>query len=1261
MLYKHLYLLIFLIAFITVPGQQGKGQFAGNKQLAISPAKSGEQQATTLNSQLPSDDKVQPWHGKERTLHYRAEGTDFVIVNGKMRFNRALYGTNTGFRVETGDLPEFALYMPGMGGNFKFGLIAGNNSKWLIDAKYIKATYRPGSMLYEIKDPLLGNGAMHITVLALADTEGMIIKTQFVNVTTKASLCWVFGGASGKKFSRDGDIGADPESSFYLQPEYCKDNVYTISKNSFHLLYGTGRVLTEDERYEIQHKPLPEQPAAPNKKLKQLSGIVPPSSVIRLTDASQQETPLLLYKSNVSATPAIAGKMAIVNGAHYFLIQPADTLTISYKDLVQQLNAAETARKKLAGRVKVTTPDAWINTLGGALSVAADAIWEAPTYLHGAVAWRMRLPAWRGPYVADALGWHDRARMHFSSYALSQVTTPATGPVVFDTALHLARQLEKMGTSMFSSGYICRSPNGDFRPHHYDMNLVFIDELLNHFYYTGDTDYIRQQWPVIQRHLAWEKRNFDADNDGLYDAYCCIWASDALQYSGGGVTHSSAYNYRANMVAAQLAAIVGADPTPYRNEANKIFDAVNGLLWMPELGWYAEYKDALGEKLLHPAAGLWTIYHAIDEKLPDAFKAFQSLRYIDKEIPHIPVLAKGLRDTGYLLSTTNWQPYTWSLNNVVLAENLHTALAYWQGNRSEEAYRLWKSALVESMYLSSSPGGFEQLSFYDAIRGELYRDFADPIGMAARSLTEGLFGVWPDALDDTLTIKPGFPAAWNNATLQTPDIYFDFKRTANTDQFVVKPSYPKSMNLRLQVRAVKDAVESILVNGQPATWRSLNDAVGEPVLEIATGKAKKYTILIKWNGVTVQAMRYDSVLAIGDTIKAATPAGFIQSIVDPQQVLQNIMLTSNQLQATVQGTPGNKTVFVKLRQGEMVWWYPLCFEVKQPVEIIPLEEANSGGIRFSIKNNSTALTGNVIVNDDEQPFLQNVQLPAKGMSNEITVPVARLVPGSNRVRFVYGTGSQTDTAVINWHVQATPAMHFDKIDLTKYYNDKVTNIFKQNYLSPRPQSPTLQLPTQGIGNWCYPLVQANIDDAGLRKVAVNNEFMLPQHIPFATPGDTTANNIVFTSHWDNYPDSARIPVSGHAAHAYFMLAGSTDPMQTRLENGELRVHYTDGTVDTLRLSNPQNWWPIEQDYYTDGHAFTTGAPRPLRVYLKTGKAATEWKDYTSIKGFTNMAIDGGAATILDLPLDHNKELKSVSLHTFTNDVVIGLMSITLLR
>src|SRR6185503_15330134 len=77
------------------------------------------------------------WHNKVRNIHYLPQGSDFVLANGKMRFNRALYGTNTAFRVEAGDLPEFALYMPGMGGNFKFGLIAGNKSKWLIEAQSI--------------------------------------------------------------------------------------------------------------------------------------------------------------------------------------------------------------------------------------------------------------------------------------------------------------------------------------------------------------------------------------------------------------------------------------------------------------------------------------------------------------------------------------------------------------------------------------------------------------------------------------------------------------------------------------------------------------------------------------------------------------------------------------------------------------------------------------------------------------------------------------------------------------------------------------------------------------------------------------------------------------------------------------------------------------------------------------------------------------------------------------------------------------------
>jgi len=149
--------------------------------------------------------------------------------------------------------------------------------------------------------------------------------------------------------------------------------------------------------------------------------------------------------------------------------------------------------------------------------------------------------------------------------------------------------------------------------------------------------------------------------------------------------------------------------------------------------------------------------------------------------------------------------------------------------------------------------------------------------------------------------------------------------------------------------------------------------------------------------------------------------------------------------------------------------------------------------------------------------------------------------------------------------------------------------------------------------------------------------------------------------WDNYPDSISIPLKGNSSHAYFLMAGTTNPMQSRIVNGEIIINYTDGTSDKLELKNPQNWWPIEQDYYVDGFAFTTDARRPIRIELKTGKEIPPDYKYSGIRGFSNYGIDGGAATVLDLPLDNNKQLKNLVVRSVANDVVIGLMALTLIR
>jgi len=1134
------------------------------------------------------------WHDQPRTLRYQPDGQDFVIRNGTHRFTRALYGTNTAFRVEAGDLPEFALYLPGMGGNLTFGLLgADGKSKWLIKSENITARYRPGSMLYDIRDPMLGSGTLHLHVLAMSDAEGMVVKAQLEGTAPQGvQLLWAFGGATGKKFSRDGDIGADPESNFYLKPEYCQGNAFQLKANTFALYYGAEPKPGETTHYELPHTPPNGQRPTPERR-KSILGIVPPTSRTHVADATQQATPQQLLISKTSSTaPVLVGSVPVQAEALYFAVQKAETaMPLRYAELSQAMARSEAARQQLANRVQVSTPDPYINTLGGALSMAADAIWESPTYLHGSVAWRMRLPGWRGPYVADPLGWHDRAQTHFRAYAKSQLTTPA-GPVVMDTTLNLARSLEKLGTSVYSDGYITRNPNGDARPHHYDMNLVYIDELLRHLRWTGDLAFAREVWPVLERHLAWEKRNFDPDNDGLYDAYAAIWASDALQYSGGAVTHSSAYNYWSNKMAAELAAKLGKNPQPYQAEAAKIKQALQSRLWMPDRGWYAEYQDAQGLKQLHPAAGLWTIYHALDSEVPDALQAYQSLRYIDTHIPRIPVRAQGLPDAGYyLLSTTNWQPYDWSINNVALAEVLHTTLANWQAGRSEEAFLLWKSALLESMYLGSSPGNFQQVSFYDAHRGELYRDFADPVGMTARSLVEGLFGIRPDALGGTLTIRPGLPAAWDSAALTVPDVAFAFRRAGQRDTYTITPHFAQSLTLRLQLPARAVEVGKLTVNGQPAQWRNLPDAVGQPVIEINSAPAARYVVEIQWQGDAPDVPTLAATYAPGAAFAARTTRATIAQLTDPQQALRDAQSGENSLTAQVGSQPGHRTAFVQLRQGALTWWAPLGFEVKA-------EKALSVSAKSARK-------------------------------------------------------STKKTAAKN-----------ETIDLSAYFNDQVTNIFQPDkYQADRPTGPTLQLPTQGIGNWCYPLTQAVIDDTGLRRLAgTHNQITLPGGVPLRTPGGVGEKNILFVSQWQAYPDSAVVPLRGRAAHAHLLLAGSTNPMQSQFINGEVVVQYTDGSRETLALRNPENWWPIEQDYLQDGFAFQTNAPRPYRLHLKTGLLTNEAAaSYTSIKGFSTRAIEGGAATVLDLPLNPKKKLKTLTVRALANDVVIGLMGVTLTR
>ncbi len=921
-----------------------------------------------------------------RPLNYYPEGKDFVCINGKNRFTRPLYGTNSAWRLETSDMPIFASYNKPKSYTITFTV----NGVPLDSVAFCKAKYSPGKRTYKIKDDRIGKDTLRLCAIPLADKEGAIF-----NIFSRDKITVICHQYTirAKKLSRNGDMGADKADAFE------------------------------------------------------------PNELIR----------------------------EVTLNSPYVVFEDDEIKNIRRPDAMLAIKHAEEKRQKIASAMTIVTPDPYINTLGGALAMAADGCWDdkSGVWQHGANGWRMPLNGWRAAYVGDCLGWTDRARTHFDNYAASQVTdVPATIPhPTQDASVNLARAEKKWGTQMYSNGYICRNPKQNDKMHHYDMNLVYIDELLWHILWTGDLDYARKMFPVLKRHLEWEKRNFDPDNDGLYDAYCCIWASDALYYNSGAVTHSSAYNYRANNITAQIAEKLGIDPTPYKEEAAKIKAAINSRLWMKDQGVWAEFQDFMGEKRLHTSPALWTIYHAIDSDVSDVNQYYKATRWIDNNIPHIPIEISNSSDSGLsTVATTNWLPYSWSINNVAAAEVYHTSLAYWQSGRPDEAFNLFKANVMDGMYLGKCPGNFGQISYYDRARGECYRDFSDCVGIASRAIVQGLFGIYPNMLENTIVIHPGFPKDWQFAELHTAYIDLFYK----------------------------------VVDGQP---------------EISI------------------AHRFDS---------------------NPKIIVDDF---KGKISTLYQADP------VKPTTEELEKLY--CTNIPD-----------------------------FVLSGKEKPI---------------------------------------------------------EVSLKPYFNAKVEDIFQNEYLSPRSPYTTLEIPKQGIGDWC-----------STKETAI---------IKCSEP-------IIYTSLWDNYPNSVEIPLSKvkfpskqqNAKGALLELAGSTNHMQCHIDNAEIIVTYKDGSTTNLPLRNPNNWAPIEQDFYTDGRAFKIENTRPLRRQFTTGRLfrtleelgggsepvgtlmderfTANGKD-AEIARFNNRRIDGGASVLLYLPLDQTKKLKSITLTTHSNDVVVGLMSLKL--
>jgi hypothetical protein len=1081
-----------------------------------------------------------------RPMRYQARERGFAIANGSEFFNRPLYGPNNGFRVDAGDLPEFSLYLPGHAGNLRLGVSAHGRAKWLAEADRVEASYTAGRMIYEVRDALLGAGVVRVELLTAGVGASLLVRAEATNVGAGVALSWAFGGVSGRKGRRSGDIGceAEPVARFFrLRPEECAKNVFTFSGAEAHL-------------------------ASP---FCALALRFPRGAQLRIEDAEAWDRPVVATQSSTrraTERPILVGWTALEENRPALLaIAHIEKEPPEFDDLEDAFATRRAQLVAIANAVQATSPDACIDAAFAALNVAADAVWDEKQQcvMHGGVAWRMPLAGWRGPYALDALGAHRRMQQQVRHWIAQQntepVTTadPATGP--FDAKTHQTRKEALLHS------------NGNLTKNHYDMNLVFFDALFRHLRWTGDLALAREIWPALQRHLAWEHRLFRRvyrTEDGralpLYEAYAAIWASDNLQYNGGGVAHASAYNLFALRGAAQLAHLLGEDATAYEHEAALLAEGIEKLLWLPEGGVLAESKDLLGPQTAYDNPALWTLYHAIDSEAVNPAQSWQMVAERLHALRRVPVHGAGVpAGDWYLLSCSNWLPYMWSLNLLVLAEGVHMALALWQSGMNEEAFALLKGNLLDSMFQGITPGNFHMSSQLDAHRQEAQRDFADPIGITARALVEGLFGITPNLLEDKLTLRPGFPAHWDHAALAHPDFDYAWKREGRIETLAFTSRLSKPVALTLRLRARGTEVPEITLHGAHVAAHFDAEAVGTPAVVCTLPAAHAWTLRIAWRGA--EPVKVPAARSLQKGAALALPAGVIvETIDDPQRCIAEGKIAAE----------GFHTVFARVRQGACRWRLPLSFAVASATpKIVPFASYSA----------------------------------------------AQMAP----------------------------------IDLDAELRDDLRTILTRDHSEPRSPYCSLAFPEQLIGGWSTMSLIFSVDDSGLRKAG--GTLRTGVGVPFRTPTGNTPN-ARFLSYWSNDAQSFEVALHGRAVALALLVTGTTLPQTSRMRHGSITVRYADGGETVLPLVNPSTWWPIEQDFLLDDYLFVNEAALPARVDLATG--ATRILDAKNFKG-KGREIPGGAATILGLALDPERELASVRFTCELYGMVVAVLGATLIR
>ncbi len=210
-----------------------------------------------------------------------------------------------------------------------------------------------------------------------------------------------------------------------------------------------------------------------------------------------------------------------------------------------------------------------------------------------------------------------------------------------------------------------------------------------------------------------------------------------------------------------------------------------------------------------------------------------------------------------------------------------------------------------------------------------------------------------------------------------------------------------------------------------------------------------------------------------------------------------------------------------------------------------------------------------------------------------------------------------------------PGSTFEPVDISKFFNCNITEIHNQEFLSPRPEAYSIGVFPNGRYAWEWNHGGHNkvvVDDSALR--AANGMIRTESGIPFITPAEN--ENIACVSLWDNFPTDITIPLEGSGQEIAILYAATTNAMQSYVENVRITVEYADGETTSAKLV-----YPINIDDW-------------LVAALQKESESYYFSNYNH-------------ATVQKLRLDPTKKLKNIKFEAIANEVIMGVLGVSISR